>query len=101
MNHSRFLLILFALAFLFIQVVSYMTNITRHEEKMVKLEKLAYQVDKGSFFDIKMDPQVEMGKEKVGFRNETIGFIVKVLIISGATFLVYSIMRKSQRPKEE
>jgi len=101
MNRSRFLLILFALAFLFIQVVSYMTNISRHEEKMIKLEKLVLQVDKGNFFDLKMDPVVELRKEKDGFKGETIGFIIKVLVISGAAIFVLAIIRKHQKPKEE
>ncbi|MCG9969190.1 hypothetical protein L9W92_14270 [Pelotomaculum terephthalicicum JT] len=100
-SYSRLLLILFALAFLCIQVVSYMTNISRHEEKMVKLDNLALQVDKGNFFDLKMDPQVELRKEKVVFRNETIGFILKVLVISGATFFVSVVIRRRRRPGEE
>jgi len=100
MNRSSFLLILFALAFLCLQVVSFMTNISRHEEKMVKLEKLVFQVDRGSFFDLKMDPAVELRKEKDEFKGKTIGFIVKVLVISGATAFVFAIMRKGQKPKE-
>lgn len=101
MRYSRILLILFALAFLGIQVVSFMTSVSRHEEKMVKLEKLVVQVENGTFFDLKMDPQVEIDKEKVVFRKETIGFIVKLLFISGATFFVYVIIMKRSRFSEE
>lgn len=100
MNNSRFLLILFVLAFLVIQVVSFMTSISRHEERMVKLDRILSQVEQGSFFDLKMDPVVEMKKEKAGFKNETIGFIVKVLVICGAAAIVLTIMKKGRKPRE-
>jgi hypothetical protein len=47
-----------------------------------------------------MDPAVELRKEKDEFKGKTIGFIVKVLVISGATAFVFAIMRKGQKPKE-
>jgi len=45
MNNPRLLLILFALAFLAIQVVSFMSGISKHEERMVKLEKQVFQFE--------------------------------------------------------
>lgn len=102
MNNSRSLLVLFALAFLGIQVISYMTNISKHDEKMIKLDKLVQQVDSGLFFDLKMDPQVEIKKEKIDFRNKTVTFLIKLLVIAGATLLVYIIiLRKTRQPKIE
>jgi len=101
MNNPRLLLILFALAFLGIQVVSFMTSISRHEEKMVKLENLAYKVEKGSYFDLKLDPTVELRKEKAGFKRETIYFIIKVLVILGATTFVFTLMKTGRGLKKE
>ena len=45
MKSPRILLILFGLAFLAIQVVSYMSSISKHEERVVKLEKQAVQYE--------------------------------------------------------
>lgn len=90
----RLLLILFALAFLGIQVVSFMFGITKHEERMVKLEKQMVQFEtKGTYIDLKFDPAVELRKEKARFKAETMNFIIKVLIISGATAFVFALMK--------
>ena len=39
-------------------------------------------------------------EEKNKFKNETIGFIIKVLFISGATAFVYILMRRYRSKKE-
>lgn len=98
---SRTLLILFALAFLGIQVVSFMTSITEHKEKMVKLDKVLVQVEKGIYFDLKLDPVVEIRKEKSSFKYETINLVVKVLVILAATTFVYTLMRSGRGLKKE
>lgn len=101
MINPRRLLVLFALAFLAMQVVSYMASISRHEEKMVKLEKQLVQFEtKGTYIDLKSDPAVKIKEEKNKFKNETIGFIIKVLFISGATAFVYILMRRYRSKKE-
>ncbi|OPY56875.1 MAG: hypothetical protein A4E55_01906 [Pelotomaculum sp. PtaU1.Bin035] len=101
MNNPRLLLILFALAFLGIQVVSFMSNITRHEERMVKLEKQVIQVEKGAYIDLKMDPSVELRKEESGFKLEIVNFIIKLLVISGATAFVFNMMKNKRGLKKE
>ncbi|BAF60208.1 MAG: hypothetical protein HPY89_01535 [Pelotomaculum sp.] len=101
MNNPRFLLILFALAFIAIQVVSYMAGISRHEERMTKLEKQMVQFEtRGTFLDLKLDPAVELRKEKSRFKAETTNFIIKVLVISGATAFVYTLMKKEKGQKK-
>ncbi|MHB1043758.1 MAG: hypothetical protein ACYC0Q_13110 [Eubacteriales bacterium] len=97
MNNPRTLLILFALAFLAIQVVSFMTGIASHEDRLVKLEKQLLQYEtKGVYVDLKLDPAQELKKEKTRFRAETIKFILVVFGIAGATSFVY-VMMKSDR----
>jgi len=94
MNNPRVLLLLFALAFLAIQVVSFMSGINSHEERVGKLEKQSAQFEtKGTYIDLKLDPSVELKKEKTRFRAETVNFIVKVLVISGATAFVFALMK--------
>ena len=97
MINSRYLLLLFGLAFLAIQVVSFYTNITGHDEELKKLDKMLIQVENGSFFDLKIDPQVSIIKENNEFRNSIIGFAVKVIVITGATILVYFIILRNIR----
>lgn len=100
MNNSRVLLILFAIAFLAIQVISFMGGIAKHEEKMVKLEKQLVQFEtKGAYIDLKSDPAVKLKEEKTRFRAETLSFIVKVLVISGATAFVYVLIRRERKHK--
>ena len=101
MINPRRLLVLFALACLAMQVVSYMASISRHEEKMMKLEKQLVQFEtKGTYIDLKSDPAVKIKEEKNKFKNETIGFIIKVLFISGATAFVYILMQRYRSKKE-
>ncbi|MDD4766475.1 MAG: hypothetical protein PHF87_02685 [Desulfotomaculaceae bacterium] len=45
MNNPRTLLVLFALAFLAIQVIGFMGGISKHEERMAKLEKQLVQFE--------------------------------------------------------
>ncbi|MCL6507305.1 MAG: hypothetical protein K6T59_09780 [Bryobacteraceae bacterium] len=100
MNNPRTLLILFALAFLTIQVVSFAAGITEHENRLAKLEKQLVQYEtKGLYVDVKLDPAVELKKEKASIKAETVNFIIKVLVITGATCFVYAMMRadKGQR----
>jgi len=90
----RILLILFGLAFLVIQVASYMSGITKHEERVVKLEKQAIQYEtKGTYIDLKLDPALELRKERTRFKAETVNFVIKVLIIAGSTVFVFALMR--------
>ncbi len=101
MINPRRLLILFALAFLAMQVVSYMASISRHEEKMMKLERQLVQFEtKGTYIDLKSDPAVRIKEEKSKFKNETLGFAIKVLFISGATAFVYTLMHRYRAKKE-
>jgi len=97
-NNSRVLLILFAIAFLAIQVISFMGGIAKHEEKMAKLEKQLVQFEtKGAYIDLKSDPAVKLKEEKARFKAETLSFIVKVLVISGATAFVYVLIRRERK----
>lgn len=94
MRSPRILLILFGLAFLVIQVASYMSSITKHEERVVKLEKQAIQYEtKGTYIDLKLDPALELRKERTRFKAETVNFVIKVLIIAGSTVFVFALMR--------
>lgn len=94
MRSPRILLVLFGLAFLAIQVVSYMSSISKHEERVVKLERQAVQYEtKGTYIDLKLDPALELRKEKTRFKAETMNFIIKVLVISGSTAFVFALMR--------
>ena len=94
MKSPRILLILFGLSFLAIQVVSYMSSISKHEERAVKLEKQAVQYEtKGTYIDLKLDPALELRKEKTRFKAETVNFIIKVLIISASTAFVFALTR--------
>lgn len=98
MRSPRFLLILFALAFLAMQVISFMSTLTKHEERVVKLEKQAVLFEtRGTYIDLKMNPAVELKKEEDRFQAETVNFIIKVLVISGATAIVLILMRRSQK----
>ncbi len=98
MNNPRVLLILFAVAFLAIQVISFLGGIAKHEEKMAKLEKQLVQFEtKGAYIDLKSDPAVKLKEEKASFRAETLSFIVKVLVISGATAFVYALIRRERK----
>ena len=91
---------MFALAFLGIQVVSFMSGINSHEERVGKLEKQLVQFEtKGTYIDLKLDPSVELKKEKTRFRAETVNFIVKVLVISGATAFVFALMKVDRGQK--
>ncbi|MDD3652912.1 MAG: hypothetical protein PHO01_01820 [Desulfotomaculaceae bacterium] len=99
---SRMLLVLFALAFLGIQTVSFMTSIAKHEEKMVKLENLRYKMEnQGIYYGLELDPVVEIRKEKAGFKSQTTNFIIKVLVILAATVFVYTLMRSGRGIKKE
>ncbi|MFX4261894.1 hypothetical protein ACOBQJ_06805 [Pelotomaculum propionicicum] len=100
MNNPRTLLILFALAFLAIQVISFMSGISKHEERMAKLEKQLVQFEtKGTYIDLKSDPAVKLKEEKTRFKAETMSFVVKVLVISGATAFVYAMMKNDRGQK--
>jgi len=100
-NNPRLLLVLFVLAFLVVQVTSYMSGIDRHEERLVRLEKqlvqsendVAYFESEGAYTDLKWNPSTALEKEKNRFRAETINFVIKVLIISGATAFVFAVMK--------
>lgn len=94
MRSPRLLLVLFGLSFLAIQVASYMSSVSKHEERVVKLEKQAIQYEtKGTYIDLKLDPALELRKEKTRFKAETVNFIIKVLIVSGSTIFVFALMR--------
>lgn len=98
MNSPRFLLILFALAFLAMQIVSFMSSLSKHEERVVKLEKQAIQFEtKGTYIDLKLNPAVELKKEQDRFKAETVNFIIKVFVISGATAFVLILIRRAQK----
>jgi hypothetical protein len=98
MNNPRFLLILFALAFLAMQIFSFMSTLTKHEERVVKLEKQAIQFEtKGTYIDLKMNPAVELKKEEDRFKAATVNFVIKVLFISGATAFVLVLMKRAQK----
>ncbi|HBC94580.1 MAG TPA: hypothetical protein DCZ10_17205 [Pelotomaculum sp.] len=98
MNSPRFLLILFALAFLAMQTISFMSTLTKHEDRVVKLEKQAVQFEtKGTYIDLKMNPAVELRKEADRFKAETVNFAIKVLVISGATVFVLVLMKRAQK----
>lgn len=100
MNNPRLLLIIFAVAFLAIQVIGFMSGISKHEEKMAKLEKQLVQFEtKGTYIDLKSDPAVQIKEEKTRFKTETLGFIVRVLVISGATAFVYAMMKSDKGQK--
>jgi len=97
-NSPRFLLILFALAFLGMQIISFMSTLSKHEERVVKLEKQAVQFEtKGTYIDLKMNPAVELKKENDRFKSETVSFVMKVLVISVATALVLILMKRAQK----
>jgi len=101
MNNPRVLLVLFALAFLAIQVVSFMTGISNHEDRMARLEKQIVQFEtKDTYVDLKLDPSLELRREKARFKAETMNFVVKVLIISGATAFVYALMKADRGQKK-
>lgn len=101
MKHPRTLLLLFASAFLALQVISFMSGISKHEERVVKLERQAVQFEtKGTYIDLKLDPAVELRKEKARFKAETINFMIKVLVISGATAFVFALMKTDREQKE-
>jgi len=100
MNAStRILLILFALAFLALQVISYMSSFSRHQERVTKLEKQIVQFEtRGAYLDLKLDPSLELKKEKSRFKAETVNFIIKVLFISGTTAFVYTLLKRNSSP---
>ncbi len=100
MNTSaRILLILFALAFLALQVISYMSSFSRHQERVAKLEKQIVQFEtRGAYLDLKLDPSLELKKEKSRFKAQTVNFILKVLFISGITVFVYALIKRKTRP---
>jgi hypothetical protein len=94
-NSPRILLILFALAFLVMQVISFMSTLSKHEERAAKLERQAIQFEtKGTYADLKMNPAVELKKENDKFKKETTNFVIKVLVISGATAFVLILMKR-------
>jgi hypothetical protein len=71
-----------------------MSGITKHEERVVKLEKQAIQYEtKGTYIDLKLDPALELRKERTRFKAETVNFVIKVLIIAGSTVFVFALMR--------
>lgn len=97
-NSPRFLLILFVLAFLAMQIVSFMSTLSKHEERVVKLEKQAIQFEtKGTYIDLKMNPAVELMKEQDQFKTDTVHFVLKVLVILVATVFVLILMRRMQK----
>lgn len=101
MLNPRLLLILFALAFLGMQVVGYMSGITKHEERMLKLERQAVQFEtRGTYIDLKMDPTLELKKEKARFKAETMNLVIKVLVISAATAFVFALMKPGNKKEE-
>ncbi|NLI14137.1 hypothetical protein [Pelotomaculum propionicicum] len=101
MNNSRILLILFAVAFLAIQVISYMGGISKHQERTVKLEKQLVQFEtKGAYIDLKSDPAVKLREEKARFKAETLSFVLKVLVISGATAFVYALIKRERKQRD-
>ncbi|NLJ77068.1 MAG: hypothetical protein GX325_07425 [Peptococcaceae bacterium] len=100
MKNPRTLLILFAVAFLAIQVIGFISGISKHEERMAKLEKqLVLFETKGTYADLKSDPAVKLKEEKSRFKAETMGFTVRVLIISGASAFVYALMKNDRKKK--
>lgn len=100
MNNPRTLLVLFALAFLTIQVVSFMAGIARHEERLSRLEKQLVQYEtKGLYVDLKLDPATELKKEKASIKAETVNFIVKLVVIAGATCFVFAMMNSDRGQK--
>lgn len=95
MRRPSLLLILFVLAFLGIQTFSFMSELTKHEERVAKLEKQAVQFEtKGTYIDLKTNPAVELKKENERFRAEVVNFTLKVIIIAGATVFVLIMMRR-------
>lgn len=96
---TRVLLILFALAFLALQVISYMSSFSLHRERVAKLEKQIVQFEtRGAYLDLKLDPSLELKKEESRFRAQTVNFILKVLFISGITVFVYTLIKRKTRP---
>lgn len=67
---------------------------------MAKLEKQLVQFEtKGTYIDLKSDPAVKLKEEKTRFKAETMGFVVKVLVISGATAFVFAMMKNDRGQK--
>jgi len=94
-RNTSLLLILFVLAFLGMQTFSFMSELTRHEERVAKLEKQAIQFEtKGTYIDLKTNPAVELRKENERFRAEVFNFALKVVIITGAAVFVLIMMRR-------
>jgi len=94
-SNPSLLLILFVLAFLGMQTFSFMSELTRHEEMVMKLEKQAVQFEtKGTYIDLKTNPAVELKKENERFRAEVVNFALKVLVITGAAVFVLIMMRR-------
>lgn len=101
MNSPRWLLILFAFAFLAVQVVGFLGGISRHQENVAKLEKQVVKYEtEGAYIDLKSDPAVKLKEEKARFKTETIGFVVKILVISGVTAFVYALIKNERRPRD-
>ena len=99
--NSRYLLLLFGLAFLTTQIIGFSTNITSHDQELEKLGRLVIQVENGAFFDLKVDPKEYINKENKEYRNSVIGFIIKAAVIISATIIVYIIiLRKTRGPEE-
>jgi hypothetical protein len=92
MVNPRYLLLLFAFAFLMIQVLSFISGARNHAAELEKLEELVLQIEQGAFFDIKLDPQNAIITEKRDFNRGAVGFAVKVALVIVATLFVYRLI---------
>ncbi|RJQ24777.1 MAG: hypothetical protein C4589_12385 [Peptococcaceae bacterium] len=91
---NRLLLVAFALVFLGIQVFSYMSGISKHEEQVIKIGmQTAQPASESRYFEARYNPALEMQKERNRFKAETLNFIIKILFISGATAFTFALMR--------
>jgi hypothetical protein len=97
MRNSRYLLLLFGLAFLSIQIVSFVSSVSEHEEIVVKLATLTEEVESGNFFDLRIDPQVYTTKENKEFSYSIFGFLTKIFVIGGATMFVFLLIGRKMR----
>ena len=97
MVNSRYLLLLFGFTFLLIQVLSFISSARDHETELAKLDKLVIQVENGSFFDLRIDPQNAVIMEKKEFRKNTLGFVLKVVLIISITLFVFRLVTRMAR----
>lgn len=95
---NRLFLLVFALVFLGIQVFSYMSGISKHEDQVIKIGmQTAQSGNENRYFDARYNPTLEMQKEKNRFKAETLNFVVKILFISGATAFTFALMRAEKK----